>query len=446
MKFQRFFRRYVVRSLAIFALFIIVNLAAMGAFIFSHLGKQESIGTADLLDVLEAGLTADGFGVDAQAALEERECGAFFVEDDTLRIRHSVNVDASLPARLTAGDIARMTRWYYKEHPVFVRTNAEGIIVLLCPKGSIWRYNAYFDTDILLAMACGVPFLFLSNVALCVALVLKTNRRFQREFGPLLSGIDALSHGEFVKLAPEGELADIRLGLNRAISILQQRDEARGRWIAGVSHDIRTPLSKVILQADTLSHAAIGPEEQKRAVIILRQSERIRRLVSDLNAASALEYDMQPLRPAPFYPTQLIRQIVTDLLNDGLEPIFSVSFEADESAELLRLNGDTELFGRAVSNLLYNSIQHNEEGCSIAVRIRLGDGYEVEVLDDGLGLQIDRNPVVRRLSRLETHGIGLDLVRRIAQAHGGSLSLENVTPHGCRALLRFPVEQAPGKN
>ena len=90
---------------------------------------------------------------------------------------------------------------------------------------------------------------------------------------------------------------------------------------------------------------------------------------------------MQPLRPALFYPTQLIRQIVTDLVNDGLEPIFFVSFEADESAELLRLNGDAELFGRAVSNLLYNSIQHNEEGCSIAVRIRLGDGYEVEVLD-----------------------------------------------------------------
>lgn len=444
MKFQRFFRRYVVRSLAVFALFVVVNLAAVGVFVFTQLARKDSLGAAELLSTLEKGLSASGFDAASQELLKDADCGAFFVDDGTLDVRFAANVETSLPERLTAGSLARMTRWYFQDHPVFVRTTQGGVIVLLGPVGSIWRYNAYYDVGVIKVMIPGAFLLFLGNVFLCVALVLKTHRRVEREVEPLLCGIDALSHGEFMELSPEGELADVRIGLNRALSILHRRDEARGRWIAGVSHDIRTPLSKVMLQADALSHAPIGAEQQ-RAVVILRQSERIRRLVSDLNAASALEYDMQPLRPAPFYPTQVVRQVVADLLNDGLEPVYSVSFEADEAAELLRLKGDAELFGRAVSNLLYNSMQHNEAGCAIAVRVRAEECYEVEVTDDGAGLQRIGNIENRKSSRFETHGIGLDLVRRIAQAHGGSLTLEEATPHGCRALLRFPIGSAPEK-
>lgn len=444
MKFQRFFRRYVVRSLAVFALFVVVNLVAAGVFVFTQLARKDSLGAAELLSTLEKGLSASGFDAASQEMLKDADCGAFFVDDGTLDVRFAVNVEASLPERLTAGSLARMTRWYFQDHPVFVRTTQGGVIVLLGPVGSIWRYNAYYDVGVIKVMIPGAFLLFLGNIFLCVALVLKTHRRVEREVEPLLCGIDALSHGEFMELSPEGELADVRIGLNRALSILHRRDEARGRWIAGVSHDIRTPLSKVMLQADALSHAPIGAEQQ-RAVVILRQSERIRRLVSDLNAASALEYDMQPLRPAPFYPTQVVRQVVADLLNDGLGPAFSVSFEVDGDAELLRLNGDAELFGRAVSNLLYNSMQHNEAGCAIAVRVRAEECYEVEVTDDGAGLQRAGNIENRKLNRFETHGIGLDLVRRIAQAHGGSLTLEEATPHGCRALLRFPIGAAPEK-
>lgn len=444
MKFQRFFRRYVVRSLAVFALFVVVNLVAVGVFVFTQLARKDSLGAAELLSTLEKGLSASGFDAASQELLKDADCGAFFVDDGTLDVRFAANVETSLPERLTAGSLARMTRWYFQDHPVFVRTTQGGVIVLLGPVGSIWRYNAYYDVGVIKVMIPGAFLLFLGNVFLCVALVLKTHRRVEREVEPLLCGIDALSHGEFMELSPEGELADVRIGLNRALSILHRRDEARGRWIAGVSHDIRTPLSKVMLQADALSHAPIGAEQQ-RAVVILRQSERIRRLVSDLNAASALEYDMQPLRPAPFYPTQVVRQVVADLLNDGLEPVYSVSFEADEAAELLRLKGDAELFGRAVSNLLYNSMQHNEAGCAIAVRVRAEECCEVEVTDDGAGLQRAGNIENRKSSRFETHGIGLDLVRRIAQAHGGSLTLEEATPHGCRALVRFPIGSAPEK-
>lgn len=440
MKFKLFFRRYVLRSLGIFLLFFLVNLVAMGVFIYSQLGSADAVGSAKLLDALEAGLSPAGFGDAARALLQDAGCGAFFIDDDTLAVRHAAFVTAPLPERLTASTLARMTRWYYQGHPAFVRTAQGGVIVLLCPKGSVWRYNAYYDVGLVRTMVATVALLYIGNIVLCVFLILRNSRRVEREVGPLLSGIDALSHGEFMELAPGGELAEVRAGLNRAICVLHSRDEARGRWIAGVSHDIRTPLSKVILQADLLAAAPVGEAERARARVILRQGERIRRLVSDLNAASSLEYDMQPLHPAPLYPTQVVRQAVTDLINDGPGDGYALTFDADEASEVLQMTGDAQLLYRAVLNLLYNSIGHNEDGCNIAVSVRTQENaYQVEVLDDGLGLGFSgRSPTPP--DRFETHGIGLDLVRRVAQAHGGSLRLEEAAPHGCRAVLYFPLQ------
>ena len=74
---------------------------------------------------------------------------------------------------------------------------------------------------------------------------------------------------------------------------LNRRDSARTEWIAGVSHDIRTPLSLVMGYASQLEEDDnLPPEAREKAAVIRSQSERIKSLVSDLNLASKLEYAM----------------------------------------------------------------------------------------------------------------------------------------------------------
>ncbi len=97
-------------------------------------------------------------------------------------------------------------------------------------------------------------------------------------------------------------MSNLAQNVNRASSLLQQRadslkqrDEARSNWIAGISHDIRTPLSMVLGYASDLEESNnISIEQKQQASIIRKQAEKLRSLVSDLNLVSMLEYEMQP--------------------------------------------------------------------------------------------------------------------------------------------------------
>lgn len=113
-----------------------------------------------------------------------------------------------------------------------------------------------------------------------------------------------MSEKQPVDLSTRGLLGDLAAGINKTSArlvqqeaALNQRDNARATWIAGVSHDIRTPLSLVMGYASQLEDDPELPlAKREQASIIRRQSERIKTLVSNLNLASKLEYDMQPLR------------------------------------------------------------------------------------------------------------------------------------------------------
>ncbi|TKV35215.1 two-component sensor histidine kinase, partial [Citrobacter sp. TBCS-11] len=105
-------------------------------------------------------------------------------------------------------------------------------------------------------------------------------------------------------------------------------ETARANWIAGVSHDIRTPLSMVMGYAGQLeSNPSLSLDEQHKVNIILRQSEKMKNLIKDLNLASKLEYNMQPINMEKINVAVLTRQVVVDFLNIKLDKDFPIKFE-----------------------------------------------------------------------------------------------------------------------
>ena len=119
---------------------------------------------------------------------------------------------------------------------------------------------------------------------------------------------------------------------------------ARANWICGVSHDIRTPLSVVMGYAGQLEEdrALIGGK--KKATVIRRQSERMKNLINDLNLASKLEYNMQPVKLEPQNPVALVRQIVIDFLNMDIEEKYPIYFDEGENMARGCILGDKALF------------------------------------------------------------------------------------------------------
>lgn len=173
---------------------------------------------------------------------------------------------------------------------------------------------------------------------------------------PLTQAIQGLAQDKEVFVEPKGILASLANSVNNASDLLRQkneslkaRDEARSNWIAGISHDIRTPLSIVLGYASDLEeNDSIPTEQRKQAGIIRKQAEKLGSLVNDLNLVSMLEYEMQPLRKKPIRLSTLARQIATDFLNNGLDQGFTLEVEVlDERVQTI---GDEKLLARAITN------------------------------------------------------------------------------------------------
>ena len=170
---------------------------------------------------------------------------------------------------------------------------------------------------------------------------------------------------------------------------MEQRDRARTEWIAGVSHDIRTPLALIMGYSDELSREkGLGEEEKKKAEMICCQSLVIRQLIQDLNLTSKLAYHAQPLHKTEFSPAILLRECVAEFYNEGMEQNYDIEVAVTEEGEQVRITGDEGLWKRALRKIYGNSIRHNPSGCGIKATLKIQDGSVCyEIRDWVLGFQ-----------------------------------------------------------
>ncbi len=132
------------------------------------------------------------------------------------------------------------------------------------------------------------------------------------------------------------------MSINKTSKILQsqnnqlrRKETARANWIAGVSHDVRTPLSMIMGYAGQLREDAyLTDEERQKAAVIVKQSQRMRNLINDLNLASKLEYNMQPIHPQKENLIAVIRQVAVDFINMDIDDKHPIEWETDVSDTL----------------------------------------------------------------------------------------------------------------
>ena len=111
-----------------------------------------------------------------------------------------------------------------------------------------------------------------------------------------------------------------------------KKDAARANWIAGVSHDIRTPLSMVMGYAGQIENLTyLREEDRKKASAIVRQSRRMKGLINDLNLASKMEYNMQPLVREDINAVALARQVAVDFINMDVEGRYPIEWETEDA-------------------------------------------------------------------------------------------------------------------
>ena len=349
-----------------------------------------------------------------------------------------------VPDTYTINDIARMSRWFLNDYPVYTRTEDYGLLVLAKPKNAVGKYQMEYSMSWFDSLPQRLVYVLLFNLLLATVLACIFGTSLYRRIRELTRGLSDLRAEKPVKLRERGIFRDIYRNINITSSAIERknkalsiRESARRNWIAGISHDIRTPLSVITGYAEALSeNKELSENNKHRAEVIVSNSMKIKKLIEDLNLISSMEYDMQPSKRQPVKICPLIRRVSAEILNNKMSDRFSVAL--DLKAEGAAVMGDEGLLKRAVFNIINNAVTHNKDGCTIQIKeYEKGGNIVIEIRDNGTGVP---DSVLENIDKIPktTHGIGLPMAYRIVSVHNGKFDAYN--DNGFCIMMTFPRE------
>ncbi|WP_027643515.1 sensor histidine kinase [Enterocloster clostridioformis] len=453
-------RRFVGIMLLSSVLLIILNFALLGTYMLNQAPNGSPWTTAQkvadnlLQDGNEYVLTED-----TEIELQNTNVWAIFIDNATMKVVWQTdNLPETVPMSYTVSNIASLTRGYIDGYPTFTGEAENGLVVLGYPKDSFWKHMwPSWDYNLIANLPKTVLSVFAINIALIFIIYVIANSKLLKSVKPIVSAVQALSTNEEVHIREKGLLSELAVNINKTSDILQtqsrklrKKETARANWIAGVSHDIRTPLSMVMGYAGQLeSDMQLSEDNRKKAAVIVKQSNRMRNLINDLNLASKLEYNMQPINPEKQNLIAVVRQVVVDFINMNIDKKYMIEWKTDETLTACPVCIDKDLIKRAVSNLIQNSMNHNEQGCHIFVRVIVEDHfYTVVVADDGIGVtdeqieKLNHSPhymVCDENTSEQRHGLGLLIVKQIVFAHSGKMLIKHSEYGGFEVDLSLPM-------
>lgn len=227
----------------------------------------------------------------------------------------------------------------------------------------------------------------------------------------------------------------------------QARSEVMRDLVYALSHDLRTPLTAARMTMQQALEGRYGPLPEAYREILERSivsNEELNRLAETLLLVARYESGEQSTLRAPVEIPQLVRGVLADLkpLTDSKQILVDVSQIQSDGARAL---ADEAEIRRALTNLVANAVMWTPHAGHIAVSTRSKDSHvSIRVEDDGYGVSpAVRDALFQRFvggARQGTgSGLGLYIVRRIAEGHGGSVTYEPRSPHGSIFTLTLPL-------
>ncbi len=372
--------------------------------------------------------TDDGFVLSEEDVLAENLWAILI--DETGCVVWQKHMPEDIPAQYSINDVASMTKWFLNDYPVYVYTRDDGLLVLGYPKNSVGKYQMEYSMEWFRSLPTRLLVILLFNMVLATALAFCVGLVLYRRLKELVNGIGSLKQEKQTDLREKGIFKELAKSVNetsetigRKNALLKQRDDARANWIAGISHDIRTPLSIIMGYSEELSDNLDEEDKRKKAEVITAQSMKIKNLVEDLNVISSLEYDMQPAKKKQIKICSLLRETVSEILNGTLDG--RVHLELSLTYEKAVVLGDERLLKRAVFNLVNNAILHNISPCTIQITQRKERNICVIIIrDNGRGVAPEVLEKINTIPKT-AHGLGLPMAYKIISVHEGTFNAYN---------------------
>lgn len=295
----------------------------------------------------------------------------------------------------------------------------------------VWRFALIGGVGILLGFAL-------------IGLLVRRSMKPLAELKTAAGRIAAGGYGERATVLSKDEVGALAMDFNAMaeavenhIGDLTETAERQRLFIGGVTHEFKTPLTTIILNADTLQNAYMDEDERQTALsYIERQCKWLERMTQKLLKLITLKQDIE-LQPSSVPKLfERVEESVTETLRQRDTRLIS-------DCKLDMLNMDADLMQSVLINLVDNASKASAPGQ--AITMRACDGV-IEVSDNGMGIpqsEIERitEPFYvvdkSRSKKLGGTGLGLALVKEIVGAHGAALEIESSAGAGTTVRVRF---------
>ena len=249
-------RRFVGIMLLSSALLIILNFILLFLYTVSQLPNSQPWQTAqEVADNLFQNDNGYVLPEDITIELKKNDTWAIFIDNATMRVVwRTDNLPETVPMSYSISDIAHLTRGYIDGYPTFTGEAENGLVVLGYPKDSFWKHMwPSWDYSLIANLPKTILSVLVINIALIFIIYIIANSRLLKSVKPIVGGIQSLPTEETIHIKEKGLLSELAQNINKTSEILhsqrkqlRKKETARANWIAGVSHDIRTPLSMVM--------------------------------------------------------------------------------------------------------------------------------------------------------------------------------------------------------
>ncbi|KPM49794.1 sensor histidine kinase [Jiulongibacter sediminis] len=248
--------------------------------------------------------------------------------------------------------------------------------------------------------------------------------------------------------AIDDPLSDLRITFNDMLNRLETSFETQKNFISNASHELNTPLTSIIGEADLVLSKEREVEQYKKSLSkILNEAEKLDKKTKALLYLARTGFDGKSQRLEKVRIDQLILDVQENLLEFNHTFKISIDFSLlPENPEKLKIKGNEELLHLALSNIVINACKYSNNN---QVYIALGateDEVHIVIKDSGIGipeneLQYIYDPYFRasNAASYEGYGIGLPLSRNIVRIHNGSLQIKSELNKGTTVQINLPV-------
>ncbi len=288
--------------------------------------------------------------------------------------------------------------------------------------------------------------------SLCSCFYLFTYHRY-KQISSLSEYLRRISSGEYsldIRDNHEGELSILKSEIYKVTLMLSEYNEQLKRekvilsdHMANISHQLKTPLTSMMVMADLLADENLSEQKRKEFIShIQAQLERIEWLVSSLLKMSKLDAGVVEMNKKDVSVKTLIDKAVDPLLI-SME-LKDIQYIDNYSSHLLNLCCDLNWTAEALTNILKNCVEHTPESGKITVLAQDNPLYtEIKIADNGVGIRKEDLPYVftrfykGKNSSPDSVGIGLAMSKSIVNNQGGDITVRSEPGKGTQFTIRL---------